>query len=271
VALASRAAAGVTLMINGLRAATVATWEWTAAILANPIGAIIAAVIALAVGIYLIFKNWQKLADFYELVWAKVKSIFDGGIFSILGALAAFTPLGLLMMAFQQIDAFMSGISWYDHGKALLMGLINGIKSMASQAWDSVTGIATGITKRFKSLLGIASPSRVFLALGANVVAGLARGVQTSQGLAIGRIGQLARLMTAGAAIAAAPTLGLASAAAPATPSVVIQIDYKPQIVVGSNVTAESKAEIEKLLREHSRQLLQLVKEEQRKLDRRKF
>ena len=61
-------------------------------------------------------------------------------------------------------------------GKNLIKGFINGIKSMATGVIDAVTGVVQGSIDWAKSLLGINSPSKVFMEIGR----------YTSEGFAIG-------------------------------------------------------------------------------------
>lgn len=51
-------------------------------------------------------------------------------------------------------------------GKDLIQGLINGIKSMATKAADTVKNIGKSVVSGLKGILGIHSPSRVFMELG---------------------------------------------------------------------------------------------------------
>lgn len=61
-------------------------------------------------------------------------------------------------------------------GKNILRGLINGLLSAKKWMEDKLTGIASGIIKKFKSLFGIHSPSRVFAELGKFLALGLGIG-----------------------------------------------------------------------------------------------
>ncbi|MBD3682994.1 phage tail tape measure protein [Stenotrophomonas sp. Br8] len=67
-------------------------------------------------------------------------------------------------------------------GVDMITGLINGVKSMGGAAFDAIAGIAEGVTVKFKSMLGIHSPSRVFAQFGDFTMQGLAGGLDRSQG-----------------------------------------------------------------------------------------
>lgn len=67
-------------------------------------------------------------------------------------------------------------------GIDMVQGLVNGITSSGSAAMDAVANIASGVMDRFKGLLGIHSPSRVFAQFGDFTMQGLAGGIDRSQG-----------------------------------------------------------------------------------------
>ena len=57
-----------------------------------------------------------------------------------------------------------------------MLGIWDGIKSMASWIKDKVTGFFFGIVDSVKGFLGIHSPSRVFAGIGENMALGLGEG-----------------------------------------------------------------------------------------------
>ena len=64
----------------------------------------------------------------------------------------------------------------YGAGKNVIQGLINGIKNMASKAVGAAKGVVGDAVNGAKNLLGISSPSKVFMKIGA----------QTGEGMVIG-------------------------------------------------------------------------------------
>src|SRR5690625_1025903 len=72
---------------------------------------------------------------------------------------------------------FFKGIDLMQIGKDIIQGLINGIGSMATAAWDKAKEIGNGIVNGIKGVLNIGSPSKVMAEIG----------VWTGEGLAIGR------------------------------------------------------------------------------------
>ena len=80
---------------------------------------------------------------------------------------------GLLQQVFDQVSNF----DLLQAGIDLMQGLIDGIASMASQVWNAVTGAVQGAIDGALSLLGIASPSKVFRQIGEYTMEGFAEGI----------------------------------------------------------------------------------------------
>lgn len=79
------------------------------------------------------------------------------------------------------LDFYKGAVSWLvDAGKDIIKGLINGIKSMASAAVNAAKGVVQDALSAAKNLLGISSPSKVFMQIGRDTVAGLAKGLMQS-------------------------------------------------------------------------------------------
>lgn len=150
-------------------------------------------------------------------------------------------------------------------GIDMVQGLVNGIVSKGSAAMDAVAGIASGVVGKFKGMLGIHSPSRVFAQFGDFTMQGLAGGLDRSQGEPLSQVASVAdRMKQAGAGIAlgaaampvmagASPVVspGAAAAAAGASggSSYTIHITV-PAGTDGQGIAAQVRAEIEKIERE---------------------
>jgi len=148
-----------------------------AMMLANPMVLIIMGIVAaIAVVGYLIYKHWDT-----------IKGVFNG-------ALAWLSSLK---------DEFMS------YGKAMMDGLVNGISSKIAAIKDMITGIGGKVAGWFKQVLGIHSPSRVFMAMGGYITEGLARGIDRGSGSPV----DAARSMAKGVAGASLASASLAMAA----------------------------------------------------------
>ena len=93
------------------------------------------------------------------------------GIINAIPELVAMLPeiIDTIKDSFAQQD-------WGQIGKDIIDGLINGLKSMLSSLWNTVKDVANSIGDTFKSILGIHSPSKLFMQFG----------IYTDKGYAIG-------------------------------------------------------------------------------------
>ncbi|MCE4513413.1 phage tail protein, partial [Xanthomonas hortorum] len=92
-------------------------------------------------------------------------------------------------------------------GADMISGLIQGIRSKLGAASNAIASVGTGVVDRFKGLLGIHSPSRVFAQLGDFTMQGLTVGLQRGQGApvqAVMALGNRMRAVGAGLALATA-------------------------------------------------------------------
>ena len=159
------------------------------ALLMNPIGLIITAI---AVGAYLIYKNWGSIGPWFlekwnaiktgaANAWQEIKTGFSSGILGISSTILNWSPLGLFYRAFAAV------LSWFGielpqkftgFGGMLIDGLINGIKAgfnKLKSVWSEVTNY---IPSYFKQEQKIRSPSRVMAALGGHVMGGIGVGLE---------------------------------------------------------------------------------------------
>ncbi|MGQ5275072.1 phage tail tape measure protein, partial [Xanthomonas arboricola pv. corylina] len=92
-------------------------------------------------------------------------------------------------------------------GADMISGLVQGIRSKLGAAGDAIASIGTGVVDRFKGLLGIHSPSRVFAQLGDFTMQGLTVGLQRGHGAPVQAVMALGnRMRTVGAGLALATT-----------------------------------------------------------------
>ena len=82
-----------------------------------------------------------------------------------------------------QIGNFFGGAwNWlYGVGRAIIDGLIRGIRDMAGRVSQAVGDTANSIKNKFRNLLGIRSPSKVFADYGLNIGAGLMKGIEKTK------------------------------------------------------------------------------------------
>lgn len=106
------------------------------ALLTTPIGWIITGIAALAGAAYLIYRNWDSIAEWFGGMWQKVKAFFDQGIGEIIQGLLSFSPAGLLLRA---IDAVFE---------------LFGARPLSEMGREWIGGLAGGIAERFGQLTG---------------------------------------------------------------------------------------------------------------------
>jgi hypothetical protein len=151
------------------------------ALLMNPIGLIITAI---AVGAYLIYKNWGSIGPWFlekwnaiktgaANAWQEIKTGFSSGILGISSTILNWSPLGLFYRAFAAVLGWF-GIElpqkFTGFGGMLIDGLINGIKAgfnKLKSVWSEVTNYIPNV---FTKRMDIHSPSRVMAALGGHVM-----------------------------------------------------------------------------------------------------
>jgi TP901 family phage tail tape measure protein len=123
-------------------------------------------------------------------------------------------------------------------GSAIIDGIVAGIKGAIGRAIGAVKAAGSAIAGAAKGVLGIGSPSKVFMGIGKDVMEGFVQGIIASQGKAEGAVAQAAQRVKAkmqatdiiAAVRAAGQTIGLEHALAIAkgvlagSPSIVQQV-----------------------------------------------
>jgi hypothetical protein len=106
-------------------AQTIAQWAWNAAMAANPIGLIILAVAALAAGVYLLIKNWDKVKEFFAKLWDGVKAVFTAFWDWAKDLFFKYHPLGILITHWEDVKEWFANL-W------------DGIKNLTGKAWEGI-------------------------------------------------------------------------------------------------------------------------------------
>lgn len=173
----------------------------TAVLIANPIGATIAAI---AVAALLIWKYWNPVKEFFAGLWRQIKIAFDGGIAGITALLVNWSPLGLVYKAFAAVLSYI-GIdvpaTLSDAGAKLLLGFSAAVKPTVASLWAEIkAGFDGGILgvsalianwspiglfyQAFASVmnyLGVELPSK-FTEFGSMIMSGLVKGIKSMAG-----------------------------------------------------------------------------------------
>ncbi|WP_269220977.1 hypothetical protein [Brevundimonas vesicularis] len=116
-------------------------------------------------------------------------------------------PMETLRQAWAGVNGFFGGLvtRFNGFGRAIMQGLIGGVRAMLGEVAGAVIGVANGAVARFKGVLGIKSPSRVFAALGGYTMEGLTQGLDQGAKRAVGVMTVTAGAMTAAMAGAEVP------------------------------------------------------------------
>ncbi|MCR9267472.1 MAG: hypothetical protein NXI03_07860, partial [Alphaproteobacteria bacterium] len=203
-------------LLTGIRAAIGAMRALTVAMMTNPVGLIIGG-IALAAG--LIITYWEPISTFFSGLWTGVTGAFDGfttwlsgwwgrlqtdtggAIMELLGVFWNFTPMGIIQNGLQMAADLLAKTEWGSFAIDIVKGLGAGFRESMSEVLAPVGEIADNIKNKFKSMLGISSPSRVFSGFGGDLAAGLSQGITGGQSAVVARAAALAAGVAAGAAV----------------------------------------------------------------------
>lgn len=170
-------------------------WLLNLALTANPIGLIIAGVIALIAVIVLIATKTRFFQTVWGAVWGAIKFVFKATWEWIQrrfkdGVTALILIIDRIKSINVKIATFVAGIVNFfkelpgkllQIGKDMLQGLVDGISAGIQWVKDKVRGLAFLIPDWLKSVLGISSPSKVMHGLGRNTIRGLADGMSAEQ------------------------------------------------------------------------------------------
>jgi len=128
------AATGVFLLGTASRAyaigaavMTAAQWALNVAMSANPIGLVIAGMLALVGVVALVVRYWEPLKGFFGGLWERIKVVFSAA-WQFIKALLAYSPLALLMQTWAPLTAFFSGL-W------------TSVKMVFSAAWEFIKAL----------------------------------------------------------------------------------------------------------------------------------
>ncbi len=242
-----------------------ATWDWIKKMFLNytPQG--------------LVIKHWDSIKGWFSGLWDGVKGVFVGAWDGIKGFFAELNPVEWLSDMWNGISEFFSGLwqRFHQGGRQIIQGLIDGITGMATKAIDGIKNIGRKIANGFKSFFGIHSPSKLFAEYGANITAGLTVGIDGGTGKVErstsrmaeranrgfsrnideggSRIGQVNRALASENRAATVPVSQIANTVGGTS------ITYAPQITIEAGAAGTVEPDLRKLLKEHERDILEMI------------
>ena len=233
---------------DGVKKVFAAAWSWIKQMFLNytPQG--------------LIIKHWDTISSWFVRLWEGVKNTFSAAWEGIKNLFSSLNPIEWISGVWDNVSAYFSELPgrFFQFGSDIITGLIDGIKSLAASAWESITSIGEGIKNRFKSFFGINSPSTLFMEYGVNTTQGLTGGLEKGAP-AVADI-------TEGLAVRATRNIGGEIAAAGASSDTVnntggVSLNYAPVINIQGNATPEAKAEFLQLLRNHRDEIIKIIRQ----------
>lgn len=120
-----------------------------------------------------------------------------GGIALVVGSVGyAFFRFGV---GVSQMYERLSSTNWTALGRSLIDGLVSGLTTRATAAFEAVRTIGSGMTEALRDALDIRSPSRVFAELGRQIPRGLAVGIEAESSVSSGAVSAMAPVPAGGA------------------------------------------------------------------------
>lgn len=198
---------------NGILAILEGVWNLIVSIVQgaiNILSSIIGHVLSFISGLW--NSVWGGITSYLTDSWNHIVSGVQNGISNVMSFFQGLPG---------QIMGAISGIgSWLlNAGMDLIRGLGNGIRNMGQWVLDQIGNVINGAIDWAKGLLGINSPSRVFMKFGQYTMEGLANGISNERKTVNRQMGRVVDDMTAfynqvGAAKELEAQIGMAGAAA---------------------------------------------------------
>ncbi|WP_254909253.1 phage tail tape measure protein [Clostridium tyrobutyricum] len=185
-------------IFRGLRSAA-SIFSALPALINPPVLITVGIIVGLGLIVYEVIKHWDGFKKYASAFGNAIKNIFKsiGSFFSksIKGWKMIFTGFKDFLsksakgwiLIFKNLGPNMKAI-----GKFVFEGLYSGISSMTKKIEDKVKSIAGSIKEKFKNILGIHSPSRVFIQYGSYISDGLIEGLRLKDKFVIDKISDTA-------------------------------------------------------------------------------
>lgn len=161
---------------EGIQNIVSSVWDGIQNIVSGAINAVSGVISSVLNGISGIFSSvWNGIKGAVSGAWNGITSAVSSGVSSMMNFITSIPS--------KIMGVFSGAGSWLlSAGKNIIQGLINGITNAIGGAISAVKNAVSGIIDGAKSLLGIASPSKVFdREIGRMIPAGLGRGVTENE------------------------------------------------------------------------------------------
>ncbi len=157
----------------------------------------------------LFIRNWGPITGFVTNVWKGLGMAVDTGVGQIKSAIANFKPINDFKAAFAEVWTWMQELpgKLLNAGADAMRGFTQGIRGQRAKVQAAAAEAAGQAETGARRRLDTHSPSRVFAAIGGDVINGF------SLGIARGASGPLGRMRDVAAALAAAGALTAGGAA----------------------------------------------------------
>lgn len=161
---------------EGIKNIASSVWDGIQSIVSGAINAVSGVISSVLSGISGIFSSvWNGIKGAVSSAWGGITSAVSSGVSSMMNFITSIPS--------RIMGVFSGAGSWLlSAGQNIIQGLINGITNAIGGAISAVKNAVSGIIDGAKSLLGIASPSKVFdREIGRMIPAGLGRGVSENE------------------------------------------------------------------------------------------
>ncbi len=266
---------------DGIKTVFKSVWDWIKNLFLNyhPVG--------------LVIKHWDKISDLFVRIWDKVKGAFKAAWDWIKNLFLNYTATGLVIKHWDKIVDFFSGLwsrvkaafaggwdaiaaffselpsKFFEWGKNIVMGLWNGITAVFDKVVDGIKNLGKKIAGGFKKVLGINSPSRVFMEYGLNITEGLSSGINEGGRQVENTTGGMAMQATRG--IQQSITNTSVGGSNMSNSMGGLSLNYAPNIMIQGGMTPETQQDFLRMLRQHGNEIVAIMKRELQNKERLSF
>lgn len=165
---------------NSIVAGAQSLWAWLVAIWYGISTSISSVVTSIWTWLTTTWNNiYTSVTTTASNMWLWLQTIFNTGIQALIGFILSFAPVTYFMNAFSAVWNYFSGLynTFSSYGSNIINGLRDGIMSKVDAVVSSIQTAANRIKSAFTGLMGIHSPSRIFMSYGGHLMTGLANGI----------------------------------------------------------------------------------------------